>query len=309
MSNAIEVRGLTYRAGRSFSLSDVSLTVPSGSIYGFLGPNGAGKTTTVRLLLGMMRRATGEVRLLDHAIPDDLPAALAVTGYVPERPHVYPSLRVDEALRFHAAFHTRWDAVWAARMQRTFELPGDRRVGRLSKGEAGKLMMLLALAQRPELLILDEPTDGLDPMVRRDVLTALLDYVGDTGATVFISSHLVHELERMCDWVGVLDHGRMIAEMPIDVLKGGVKRIRLTAPAMHGHAAPVELLNGHQAPFEILSRVNDPLTSGESWVVRGWTDPMKSYFDTVGATVRDVVDLDLEEVFVELLRSGREAKS
>src|SRR5690606_18765944 len=114
----------------------------------------------------------------------------------------------------------------------------DRRVGRLSKGETGKLMMLLALAQRPDLLVLDEPTDGLDPMVRRDVLTALLDYVSETGATVFISSHLVHELERMCNWVGVLDRGRMVAELPIDVLKGGIRRIHLAeAPAMAG-AAP-----------------------------------------------------------------------
>jgi ABC-2 type transport system ATP-binding protein len=298
MSNAIEVRGLKYRAARTFELQDVSLTVPKGSIYGFLGPNGAGKTTTVRLLLGMTRRAGGTVSLLGHSVPDALPSALALTGYVPERPHLYPSLRVDEAMRCHAAFHSRWDAEWAARLQRMFELPGERRVARLSKGETGKLMMLLALAQRPELLILDEPTDGLDPMVRRDVLTALLDYVGDAGATVFISSHLVHELERMCDWVGVLDHGRMVAEMPIGTLKGGIKRIRLAAPPA----------NGHHAPFEVLSRVQEPLASCESWVVRGWSDPMLSYFDTAGATVRDVVDLDLEEVFVELLRSGREVR-
>jgi ABC-2 type transport system ATP-binding protein len=264
-----------------------------------LGPNGAGKTTTVRLLLGMMRRDAGEVRLLGRPVPGELPSALALTGYVPERPHIYASLRVDEAMRCHAAFHARWDADWAARLQRVFELPGDRRVGRLSKGEAGKLMMLLALAQRPELLILDEPTDGLDPMVRRDVLTALLDYVSETGATVFISSHLVHELERICDWVGVLDRGRMFAEMPIATLKGGIKRIRLTTvPA-----------NGHAAPFEVLSRAQDPLASGETWVVRGWSQPMLTYFATAGATVRDVVDLDLEEVFVELLRSGREVKA
>ncbi|HEX6132671.1 MAG TPA: ABC transporter ATP-binding protein [Longimicrobiales bacterium] len=296
MSEAIEVRGLGYRAGRSFALRDVSLTVPAGSIYGFLGPNGAGKTTTIRLLLGMSRREAGDVRLLGRSIPGELPAALSVVGYVPERPHVYPSLRVDEAMRCHAAFHRRWDDAWATRLQRMFELPDDRRIGRLSKGETGKLLMLLALAQRPELLILDEPTDGLDPMVRRDVLTALLDYVSESGATVFISSHLVHELERMCSWVGVLDHGRMVAELPIDVLKGGIKRIRLAeAPS-----------NGQQLPFEVLSRAQDAFASSETWVVRGWSDPMVQYFDTAGATVREVIDLDLEEVFVELLRSGRE---
>jgi ABC-2 type transport system ATP-binding protein len=298
MSDAIEVSGLSYRAGRSFALRDVALRVPRGSIYGFLGPNGAGKTTKVRLLLGMVRRDAGAVRLLGRAVPDALPEALALTGYVPERPHVYPSLTVAEALRCHGAFHRRWDAAWAERLRRQFELPRDSRVSRLSKGETGKLLMLLALAQRPELLILDEPTDGLDPMVRRDVLAALLDYVGAEGATVFISSHLVHELERMCDWVGVLDHGRIVAEMPVEVLKGGIKRIRLASPPA----------NGADAPFEVLSRAQDPLASSESWVVRGWSAPMVSYFETTGATVRDVVDLDLEEVFVELLRSGREGE-
>src|SRR5690606_21280005 len=111
-----------------------------------------------------------------------------------------------------------------------------------------------------ELLVLDEPTDGLDPMVRRDVLTALLEYVSETGATVFISSHLVHELERLCSWVGVLDCGRMVAELPMDVLKAGIKRIRLAG-------APE---NGAPAPFEVLTRAQDAFAASETWVVRGW---------------------------------------
>jgi ABC-2 type transport system ATP-binding protein len=298
MSDAVKVRGLRYRAGRTFALRDVSLNVPAGSIYGFLGPNGAGKTTTIRLLLGMVRPEAGTIELMGRSIPRDLPDALSVIGYVPERPHLYPSLRVSELLRYHAAFHARWDEGWAERLLRAFELPVERRVGRLSKGETGKLMMLLALAQRPELLILDEPTDGLDPMVRRDVLAALLDYVGDTGASVFISSHLVHELERMCSWIGVLDHGRMVAELPIGELKGGIKRIRVAAGASAGDGAP----------FEVLSRTPDAFATSETWVVRGWRDPMTEYFDAAGAPVRDIMDLDLEEVFVELLRAGREVK-
>jgi len=298
VSNAIEVRGLSYRAGRSFEISGLDLNVPAGSIYGFLGPNGAGKTTTIRLLLAMTRRLAGEVRLLGHDVPREVAQALARTGYVPERPHLYPALTVAESLRLHAGFFQRWDATWADQLQRSFGLPGDRPVGSLSKGEAGKLLILLALAQRPELLILDEPTDGLDPMVRRDVLTAVLDYVAETGATVFISSHLVHELERMCDWVGVLDHGRLVAEMPIQSFKSGVKRIRLTGSPEH-----VE-----DAPFAVLSRMAEPLGPGETWVVRGWRDPMRQYFEGSNAAVRDVVDLDLEEVFVELLRSSRQGE-
>jgi ABC-2 type transport system ATP-binding protein len=300
MTNAIEVRGLSYRAGRTFSIDELQLTVPRGSIYGFLGPNGAGKTTTIRLLLGMTRPLAGEIRVLGQRVPSEVAQALARTGYVPERPHLYAALTVAESMRFHAAFFPHWDALWATRLLEMFELPVERRVGKLSKGETGKLMILLALAQRPELLVLDEPTDGLDPMVRRDVLTAVLDYVGDAGATVFISSHLVHELERMCDWVGVLDRGRLIAEMPMAAFKGSVKRIRLAGAPAPAH--PGEL------PFTLLTRSRDALAPSETWVVRGWDEPMLDYFDATGATVRDVADLDLEDAFVELLRAARQGE-
>jgi ABC-2 type transport system ATP-binding protein len=296
MSNAIETRGLRYRHGRSFELRDLALNVAGGAIYGFLGPNGSGKTTTIQLLLGLRRPIRGTITVLGHQIPAAAPRALAHTGYVPERPHLYTSLTVEETLRFHAAFHRDWDWKWADELFGRFSLDRTRRVGRLSKGETGKLMMLLALSQRPDLLVLDEPTDGLDPVVRRQVLSALLDYVAQRDATIFISSHLVHELERICDWVGVLDDGRLVAEMPMQTFKNGIKRLRVVgAPA---------LLEG--APFVLLSREPaDGLSGGEVWVVRGWQAPMKQFFDGVGATLREVVDLDLEEGFVELLRTSR----
>ena len=240
----------------------------------------------------------GEIRLLGHDVPKDVARALARTGYVPERPALYTGLTIDEAVRFHSAFYPTWDAEWVGRLRKNFDLPGDRRIGKLSKGELGKLAILLALGQRPELLVLDEPTDGLDPMVRRDVLTAVLDYVAEAGATVFVSSHLVHELERICDWVGVLDHGRLVAEMPIQSFKNGVKRIRVVDP-------PPE---AGDAPFVLLTRSADGFALGETWVVRGWRDPMRQYFEGAGASVRDVIDLDLEEVFVELLRSSRQTE-
>jgi ABC-2 type transport system ATP-binding protein len=296
MRNAIELTDLTWKAGKSFELKDVSLRVPAGSIYGFLGPNGCGKTTTIRLIMGMMKSHAGEIRVLDGVVPDDMPKILARVGYVPERPHVYPGLTVGEVLRYHASFYSLWDAGWAKVLLDKLGLDPERKVSRMSKGESGKLLMLLALSQRPKLLILDEPTDGLDPVVRRDVMTAVLDYVSESGATVFISSHLVHELERICDWVGVMDHGRVVTELPMQSFKNEIKRIRLqNAPPPTG-----------DAPFTLLSRQStNGVAPGETWVVRGWQDPMREYFETVGATVRDVVDLDLEESFVELLRSSR----
>ncbi len=195
---AIRTDALSWRAGRDFALDKVDLRVPTGAVYGFLGPNGAGKTTTIRALLGLLGPMDGKVTVLGHDIPGELSRALARLGYVPERPHLYQHFTVAQALEYHSAFHARWDAPWADEQRRRFALASDREIARLSKGEIGKLMILLALAQRPELLILDEPTDGLDPVVRRDVLSALVEYVDERKATVFISSHLVHELERVC---------------------------------------------------------------------------------------------------------------
>jgi len=295
VNKAIEVTGLGWKADASFALRDLSLSVPVGSIYGFLGPNGSGKTTTIRMFMGMMKPDRGTMSVLGMDVPRDMPSILARVGYVPERPHVYPALTVAEQVRYHAAFFKLWDPGWAKELMERLELDPSRKIARMSKGEAGKLLLLLALSQRPDLLVLDEPTDGLDPVVRRDVLTAVLDYVGESGATVFISSHLVHELERICDWVGVLDDGALVAELPIQVFKNGIKRIRVSGAS-----------DDLQPPFTILSRErSNGAVPAETWVVRGWQDFMRAWFEDSGVILRDIVDLDLEDGFVELLRSSR----
>ena len=300
MNNAIELTGVGWRASKRFALEGVGLRVPRGAIYGFLGPNGSGKTTTIRLFMGMMKPDAGDIAVLGRSVPRDMKSILARVGYVPERPHVYPALTVEEQMRYHASFFRLFDHGWAAELARRLRLDPDQRIARMSKGETGKLLLLLALSQRPELLVLDEPTEGLDPVVRRDVLTAVLDYVAETSATVFISSHLVHELERICDWVGVMDAGRVVAEMPMHQFKNGIKRLRVSqAP----HAAP-------DTPFTLVSRQSDNgVGSTETWIVRGWEPAMRFYFEGAGATLRDVVDLDLEESFVELLRSSRPGRA
>jgi ABC-2 type transport system ATP-binding protein len=295
MTFAVETRDLQFRPGRGFEISNLSMHVRAGSLYGFLGPNGAGKTTTIRLLLGLTPRDAGSITVLGRPMPSDYVEVLSRVGYVPERPHLYPTLSVDETMRLHSAFHPRWDATWAEELKGQFSLVGERRVASLSKGETGKLMMLLALAQQPELLVLDEPTDGLDPVVRRDVLEALLAYVSSHAATVLISSHLVHELERICDWIAVMDRGRMVAELPMQEFKDGIKRLVV--------ANPIRAIA--DAPFTVLARKQS--SGGEQWLVRGWTNGMRDYFSRTGGTLREVIDLDLEEGFVELLRSFRGA--
>ncbi len=296
MNSAIELDGVSWKAGKSFELQDISLNVPVGSIYGFLGPNGSGKTTTIRTFMGMLKPDRGTISIFGHSVPKDMKRILARIGYVPERPHVYPALTVAEQIKVHSSFFDNWDPGWSSELVERLGIDPSRKISRLSKGETGKLLLLLALSQRPDLLVLDEPTDGLDPVVRRDVLSAVLDYVSERSATVFISSHLVHELERICDWVGVMDQGRLVAELPMQRFKNGIKRLRI-ADAPEGVEA---------APFTLLSRRRDNgVGSMETWIVRDWEPPMRHYFDGVGATVRDVIDLDLEEGFVELLRSSR----
>jgi ABC-2 type transport system ATP-binding protein len=294
MIHAIEIERLQYRAGKAFAIQDLTLHVPSGSIYGFLGANGSGKTTTIRLILGLLRALSGRITVLGDPMPEDHPRILERVGYVPEQPHLDPTLTVAELIRFQSAFYRRWDSARAALLTKEFQLDEQRLFGRLSKGQKAKLMILLALAQRGDLLVLDEPTDGLDPVVRRDILAALITYVSESGATIFISSHLVHELERVCDWVAVMDEGRVVTEVPLEKMKNGTKRLLITgAPAVIS-----------DAPFRILARESSN-GSGETWVVSNWEPTMTSFFDRIGASVRDVVDLDLEDGFVELLRSFR----
>jgi ABC-2 type transport system ATP-binding protein len=294
MTDAIKIRNLGYRAGKEFAIRDLAMTVPEGAVYGFLGPNGSGKTTTIRLMLGMLPKDDGEITVLGNAIPDSAHKALGQIGYVPERLHLYQTLTVEESISYHAAFYPRWDRAEAERLRKQFQLRESTLVGRLSKGEAGKLMTLLALASRPDLLVLDEPTDGLDPVVRRDVLSALVEFVERKGATVFISSHLVHEQERICDWVGVMDGGRLVAELPMNTFRAGIKRLRV--------AGRMTLPEG--APFVVLAR-DQVGAREEHWVVRGWQPEMTGWFDGNATELRDVMDLDLEESFVELLRTSR----
>jgi ABC-2 type transport system ATP-binding protein len=293
-SPAVSIRNLAWHAGKAFAIEDLSMTVPHGAIYGFLGPNGSGKTTTIRLMLGMLPPAAGTIEVLGQPMPRAAHLALARIGYVPERLHLYGRLTVRESIAYHRSFYATFDDAEAERLRKRFGLRSEQKVAQLSKGESGKLMMLLALSQNAELLVLDEPTDGLDPVIRREVLGALVEYVEAHKATVFVSSHLVHEQERICDWVGVMDGGRLIAELPMEEFRRGIKRLVVRNAPAGAESAPFALL-GSEARGE----------KDAEWVVRGWEPSMSAWFQTGGAEVKDVLDLDLEESFVELLRGAR----
>ncbi len=293
MSYPIHLSHVTCRLGREFAVRDLSLRVPAGAVYGLLGPNGCGKTTTIRLIMGMLRAHDGSVVVAGHNMPDAAAGALAGIGYVPERLHLYPGLSVRECVDYHRAFYTTWDDARSTELLGAFGLRLDMRVGAMSKGESGKLMLLLALATLPSLLVLDEPTDGLDPVARRDVLSAIMAYVADTGCSVLMTSHLVHEIERTCDWVGLMDNGALVVEEPMTAFRDALRRVRLASvPSTLG-----------ALPFSLVARRNGGRT--EEWIIRGFSSEARDWMSAHRVDVLDVQPLDLEDTVVELLRSSR----
>jgi ABC-2 type transport system ATP-binding protein len=225
---AIETVGLTKRYRRQNAVDELTMRVPIGSVFAFLGRNGAGKTTSIRILLDLLNRTSGEARMLGLDCVKGAMELRKRTGYVAEGQKMYDWMKVDEIIWFCKGFYTDWDDALASELKDKLELPGGKKVGELSRGTQAKLALLLAMAYRPELLILDEPTAGLDVVVRRDFLEGVIELIQEEGRTVFFSSHIVHEVERVADWVGIIDAGKMIWCSTLDDLKAKVKRVVLT---------------------------------------------------------------------------------
>jgi ABC-2 type transport system ATP-binding protein len=202
MSTAIQASGLGKQYGRRWALSDCTLAIPAGRVTGLVGPNGAGKTTLLSLATGMLRPTAGSIRVLG-GVPASGPNQLSKVGYVAQETPVYAGLSVADHLRLGARMNARWDADLAGERIRGLRLDRKQKAGKLSGGQRAQLALTLAMAKRPELLILDEPVAGLDPLARREFLQALTE-TADHGMSVVLSSHLVSDLERVCDYLIVL---------------------------------------------------------------------------------------------------------
>jgi ABC-2 type transport system ATP-binding protein len=287
---AIETKSLCkYYAGLR-AVDGIDLHVPRGSIYGFLGRNGAGKTTTIRLLAGLAHSSGGEMRVLDLDPRVDKLNILERTGFVIDK-MLLPSMSGNDLTRFNRGFYPRWSDALAEKYAEVLEVPMDRPFRKLSTGSRTKLCLLLALAQGAELLILDEPTAGMDPVVTDQLLRLLVEDFASEGRTLFLSSHHLSEVERVAEWVGIIDHGRLVLEARLDDLRANFRRVRVVGERPAGAARPDVLR----------ASVGEGTTE---YVVRADAEAFVAELRSQGATVLDVAPMNLSEIFLELVGRG-----
>ena len=289
--NALEFRGVTRRFGRKIAVDGLDLTVEPGTILGMVGRNGAGKTTTLRVAVGTLYPDTGTVRVLGLDPQRNGLEVRTRVSLLSEESHLYPWMTVGEVLGFGASLHPRWDAALADKLVRRLELDPQEQVQHLSRGTKAKVALVLGVACRPELLLLDDPTAGLDPLVRREVLQGVLDGVSEEGGAVIYASHLIHDVERVADRVAFLDQGRLQLEDSLESLKQDVRRV---TAVFEGEAPDRVELPGQ------LDVVRDGRVL--RLVARGEAAQLESRARELGAHEVEVEPLSLEEILVACLR-------
>jgi ABC-2 type transport system ATP-binding protein len=289
---AVATHGLSMRYGKETALAGVDLAVPEGAVYILIGANGAGKSTAMKVLLNLERPDSGnaEVFGLDTALRG--PEVRAQVGYVAEQHEQdYGWMTCGRVIDYVRAHYPSWDPTYALHLIEIFGVRLDKRVRTLSKGEARRLQFVLALAHRPPLLLLDEPTDGLDPLMRNRTLAQLAEHLADTPTTVVIATHHIQEVESLTDHVGVLRNGRLVAQMTRDELRTTVARYSVDVP--DGWQPPADLRIAGVRRSRAGREAQATLIGGHAEITARLT--------AAGATVRDVTPLSLEEAALAFL--------
>ncbi len=290
---AIALRGVCKRYPH-FSLDKVDLTLAQGSIMGFLGANGAGKSTTIRILLGLVHQDSGSVEVLGHAMPSQQALAKAEIGFVSEDLRLYGSATLRWHMDLVDSVYPRWDASYAATLLKRFDLQAERKIKGLSHGQRVKAALLLALARRPRLLVLDEPTTGLDPVARHEVLAELMSVMVEEERSVLFSSHNTRDVEQIADAITFIDRGRIVeAGDKEDYLKRW-RRIRLDLPAgrsLDQLPGMVSLAGEGRSRILTISDFNDHTALA---------------VQAAGASIHAVERMSLEEIFVHTVIGRRE---
>jgi ABC-2 type transport system ATP-binding protein len=286
-STVIDIQGVTRRFGVKVALDDVCLSVPRGAVFGLVGLNGSGKTTLIKHVLGLLRAKTGTVRVFGRDPVADPAGVLARIGYLSEENDLPGWMTVAELVRYTKAFYPGWQDDYAEKLRRQFGLDLSSRVGTLSKGQQARAGLLVALAYRPELLVLDEPSSGLDPIVRRDILGAIVRTIADEGRTVLFSSHLLDEMERVADHVAMIDKGRIVLAAPMEEIQASHRRLTLRfAEARTRPPALAGALNWEGADHEWTA------------VCHGRADEWQAAAAAFGARIVEEHRIGLDEIFV-----------
>ena len=288
----VEVDGVSRRFNGTLALDEVSYRAGEAKVYGLVGANGAGKTTLIKHLLGLFRAKSGSVRMFGLDPVRNPVEVLRRIGYLSEERELPEWMRVEELMRYTQAFHPNWDMEYAFRLLETFELDSRMKILELSRGMRAQIGIVAAVAHRPDLLILDEPSSGLDAVVRKDILDAMVRAVADDGRTVLFSSHLLDEVERMADHVTMIHQGRVVLDGSLESVRGAHAR------------AQIRFADRLERPPEIegaLSVEGD----GRSWSVvhDGAADRFRASVELRGGEVVQSREATLEEIFVA--RVGR----
>ena len=277
----LEMKNVTKTFGKFKALDALTMTVPKGSVYGLVGPNGAGKSTAIRLMTGIYRPDSGSVTLEGMPVYEN-PVNKVRMGYIPDDIFYFPSASMEEMKSFYKGIYPQFDEELYKKLFEAFQLPRKGPIRRFSKGMQKQAAFHLSLCTHPEMLILDEPVDGLDPVMRRQVLSLILSDVAANGTTVLISSHNLRELEDVCDHVGIMDHGRMLLERSLADMQGSTHKLQLVGNTPEG----MDILHESQT-----GRL-------KTLVVRGDAEAITRKVSAANPAYFDVLPLSLEEIFI-----------
>ena len=277
----IELKNVTKTFGSFTALDHLTMTVPKGSVYGLVGPNGAGKSTAIRHITGVYTPDSGEITINGEEIYENIDLKGKI-GYIPDDVFYFPSATLEDMRKFYKGLYPRFDDALFNKLYEIFNLPPKSPIRRFSKGMQKQAAFHLAICCRPEVLILDEPVDGLDPVMRRQVMSLILSDVAEHGTTVLISSHNLRELEDVCDHVGIMDHGKMLLERSLADMQGNTVKLQLVGQV------PQDL--------EILHETHSGRLS--TYIVRGTAQEVINKVTLLNPAYFDVLPLSLEEIFI-----------
>ncbi len=290
-SHVIETRHVSRAFGKTEAVKDLNLKVRRGSIYGFLGRNGAGKTTAIKMLAGLLWPDQGEIEVRGVNPRNFTAEHRQRIGYLSEKQTLPPMMKVGKLLQFCSNFYPEWDSDLCDRILKLFRLDPGTKVKALSQGNARQVGLLLALAQRPDLLLLDEPAGGLDVVARREFLDQMLELIREEGKTVFFSSHILSDVERVADEIGILAQGTLRISEPLDRLKETVKQVRF-----YGFSQSTD---GFEVPgaFRVKKNRDDVLVT-----LRVEDESLLQHLATKEKCQFEIRSLNLEDIFIEIAR-------